>query len=335
MKNIIHNKLKYLLRGMMFWKLYEEFGGVKQQFSGMCEEVDIVRQQIVEVNEKIESLQLQVREACEVVESMKQQVKVSVQSKLDAWQQNQLLRNDFLSLRYHLHHSQGQLPPSPAIINKAIPISEQFNRLQKLAPRVYADWRRLLDETETAYDRSPIDRYSIPIHPTTTLFRFFIAPYLKGRVLDIGCGPHPIPVYLEDYPVEAVYGVDPLSESDDHPFYFIKGVAEFLPWANDQFNLVVAAISLDQVLLLDNVLEEVHRVLTKDGVFAVWDGLLPESKFNNPNNKEIDEIDNSYLFHFDRSWFMDMISPYFTILEEYPFTSCQACFFALRPKKSA
>ena len=252
----------------------------------------------------------------------------------DAVQHAQWLRESLLALRYHTWNGPYDSSPSAAQTRALPPLSEQLGYLQQLAPHAYAVWHPLLAVNEEAYDGLPIDSCSVAGHPTATLFRFFLAPYLKGRVLDIGCGPQPIPTYLEDHPIDAVYGVDPLSDPEDHSFNFIKGLAEFLPWADDQFNLVVAATSLDHVFLLDKVFEEVCRVLSKGGFFVIWDGFISGSKPYDPYCQNIEKVDNYHLFHFDRGWFMDAIKPYFTVIEEFS-VDVQSSFFALHPRKPA
>jgi SAM-dependent methyltransferase len=244
------------------------------------------------------------------------------------------VRKALLALRYHACRHENEPPPSAVKLNNTLSISEQFNRLQQLAPHAYDLWHPLLTVNKVAYDGLSVDSCSVSGHPMATLFRFFLAPYLKGRVLDIGCGPQPVPTYLEDYPADAVYGIDPLSEPDEHPFHFVKCLAEYLPWEDSQFKLAVAATTLDHVLLLDQVLKETCRVLEEDGIFAVWVGFVPGSKHYDPYRQDIIKLDNYHLFHFDRDWFLDAIKPFFVILEEFSI-DFENCFFAFRPKKPA
>ncbi len=100
------------------------------------------------------------------------------------------------------------------------------------------------------------------------LFGCFLAPLLHGTVLDIGCGPQPVPSYLANYPTESIAGLDPLAAP--HPFVFHHGVAEFLPWDDASFDLVITATSLDHVLLLDRSIDEFRRVLKPGG--GSWRG---------------------------------------------------------------
>ena len=82
-------------------------------------------------------------------------------------------------------------------------------------------------------------------------FRAFVKLYLRGAVLDVGCGPQPVPSYLDGYPLDRIAGIDPLPPTEGHPFTFVQTVAEFLPWDDKTFSVVVVATSLDHVLLPD------------------------------------------------------------------------------------
>ena len=278
-------KIKYLIKKMMFWKLREDLLTIRQQVLTVQQQAAAMRSDTVQ---------------------------------------------QAVALRYHTWHRPNELPTQATQLDDVLPLSEQLSRLKQLAPHAFAIWHPLLDVNENAYDGTPVDSCSVSGHPVATLFRFFLVPYLKGRVVDIGCGPQTIPTYLEDYHTEAIYGVDPLSEPEEHPFHFMKGFAEFLPWADDQFNLVVAATSLDHVLLLDKVFEEVSRVLSEDGFFVVWDGFIPDSKTYDPYSQDIEKVDAYHLFHFDRDSFLEAIKPYFTVFEELSVDG-QSNFFVLRP----
>jgi SAM-dependent methyltransferase len=275
------------------------------------------RQIVIELRKDIAAMQAQVADARNDITGVQQEITD--------------LRKSYLTLRYHACFRPDESLPIAAKFNEVPPISEQLDLLQQLAPHAYAVWRPLLEVNEGAYEGLPIDSCSVAGHPMATFFRFFLTPYLKGRVLDIGCGPQPVPIYLEEYSVGLIYGVDPLSSPEKHPFNFIKGLAEYLPWANDQFKLAISATSLDHVLLLDKVFEEICRVLTRDGIFAVWEGFIPGSKPYDPYCNYIEKVDDYHLFHFDRNTFMDAIEPYFSVFEEFTMDAGHS-FFALRPR---
>jgi SAM-dependent methyltransferase len=294
-------------------KLFRELADVRQHVMECRRELADVRQHVMECR----------RELADVRQHVRELRSESTHNK-----------KGLLALRYHIAWRPNERRPSEAKLKELVPISEQYEQLKQLAAHAYSAWRPLLEMNKAAYEGLPLDSCSVGGHPMATLFRFFLAPYLRGRVLDIGCGPQPVPVYLEDHPVEALYGIDPLGEPDEHPFHFSKGLAEFLPWVDRQFNTVVAATTLDHVLLLDKVFEEVVRVLSDDGIFVVWVSFFPGAEPYDPYQKSVEKVDDYHLFHFDREWFLKAIEPFFTLFEEFTFDPPEtSSFLALRPRK--
>ena len=184
-------------------------------------------------------------------------------------------------------------------------------KLRDLAPDAYTVWKDLLDVNSWAYEGFPTDSCSVQGHPMAEEFKAFLGSYLHGTVLDIGCGPQPMPVYLGGYPPELLAGLDPLWPKQEHPFQFVQGVAEFLPWPDRSFDIVIAATSMDHVLLLDPALAEVRRVLKKTGHFIVWVSFIPGAVKYNPYRKDIKALDKYHLFHFDKPWFDQLMDKYF------------------------
>lgn len=94
-----------------------------------------------------------------------------------------------------------------------------------------------------------------------------------GRLLDIGCGPLPLPGYL-DFPDKTgfeFYGLDPI---DDKRFEGtrIVGCSESTPFADEQFDTIVFATSLDHVCSLDDTIRETNRILVDGGRVVIWMG---------------------------------------------------------------
>ncbi len=224
----------------------------------------------------------------------------------------------------------------PATIDRAMTLSNAYASLRTLAPRAYDLWRPLIDVNAQAYDGFPIDSCSVRHHPMGELFRCFLRTYWGGRALDIGCGPQPMPWYLEGYNPDDLHGIDPLGSVGDHPFHFFPGVAEFLPWADAQFRLVVVGTSLDHVLLLDRALAEIHRVLEKPhGRAVLWLAFVPGAAPYDPFASELRAIDRFHLFHFDRGWFEAAIDPWFTIEEQFELRPLDtSVYYSLRPREN-
>jgi len=227
----------------------------------------------------------------------------------------------------------GGRSPRPRRLAGAPALPECFARLERLAPRAYVLWREALDANAKTYEGFPVDSCSVAAHPMAERFRRFLAPHLRGRVLDIGCGPQPVPLYLADYPAERISGLDPLSQGEQHAFDFASGVAEFMPWEDAQFDTVIAATSLDHVLLLDRALDEMARVLKPDGRCLLWVAFVPGARPYDPHGDDVAMVDQYHLFHFDRAWFFERLGKHFDVVESLEVMSgCHQCFCTLAKK---
>lgn len=191
-----------------------------------------------------------------------------------------------------------------------------LNTIRKLAPVAFDVWQNLESGNESCYSGFPTHSCSVSGHKEAGKFRSFLRKYVTGCVLDIGCGPQGMPHYLSGYPLSKICGIDPLKEGDQkHPFRFVQGMGEFLPWRAGSFETVVVATSLDHVLLLDKCVSEIHRVLKRGGVFLNWVSFVEGAKPHNPYGSVIEPIDEFHLFHFDRVWYEEMISRNFILVE--------------------
>jgi SAM-dependent methyltransferase len=197
--------------------------------------------------------------------------------------------------------------------------TESLAALEPLAPQAYAIWKPLLDVNADAYAGFPTHSCSVAGHEMAELFGCFLTPLLRGAVLDIGCGPQPVPSYLANYPLESIAGLDPLAAP--HPFVFHHGVAEYLPWDDASFDLVIAATSLDHVLLLDRSIDEFRRVLKPGGRFVTWVSFVAGAPEYNPYRADVGQEDEFHLFHFDRPWFESTMQRHFKIDESFVFDS--------------
>lgn len=97
---------------------------------------------------------------------------------------------------------------------------------------------------------------------------------ITGRTLDIGCGSKP---YESIYGSTEYVGLEydtPLARSAKKAEYFYDG--KLFPFQNDEFDSVVANEVFEHVFNPDDFLEEVHRVLKRDGMILMtmpflWD----------------------------------------------------------------
>lgn len=227
----------------------------------------------------------------------------------------------------------GPSDPAPSPNADALTFEQSLLELEKLVPDAFRIWHELLTVNANAYDGFPTDSCSVEGHPMGELFRAFLRPYLEGPVLDVGCGPQPVPVYLHGYPTERIAGIDPLPPPAPHPFVFARGVTEFLPWRDRSFQCVVCATSLDHVLLLDRTLDEMKRVMRDDGCLVLWVSFVPGAKPYDPRKKDIQKLDAYHLFHFDRPWFEEMMTKDFAPLEIVTFgRQGPSAFYSYRRK---
>ena len=183
------------------------------------------------------------------------------------------IRNELLEL---MVRARLALPPNKNMsatvprLRTALSLSEACLKLEQAAPLNWKTYIECLDRGTASYELFPPGSCSTETHPQAELFRAFLRPYLRGQVLDIGCGPQPVPSYLRDHPLSQISGIDPISAPSDHPFSFVPGYGEFLPWENEQFDVAVSGTSLDHYYLLDVGLAEAFRVLKQGGHFVAW-----------------------------------------------------------------
>ena len=194
---------------------------------------------------------------------------------------------------------------------------EYLKKFKNLHPHLYEVWASInLDVNIKEFKNNPYGSCSVTTRPSARMFRGFIAPYLQGKVLDVGCGPYSVPHYLKNYPINMIAGIDPIEPFEPHPFEFVQGFAEFLPWEDSTFDVVIAATSLDHVISLDHALQEIRRILKPEGIFLVWDWFSKEAKPYIPEEKSPQLIDKYHLFHFSEEWFEELMGKHYSIEEK-------------------
>ncbi|MBI9034841.1 MAG: methyltransferase domain-containing protein [Bacteroidales bacterium] len=194
--------------------------------------------------------------------------------------------------------------------------SKYLQQFKNLHPHLFEVWEKInFGINIENYKNNQIASCAVSNRLDARFFAGFIAPYLNGRVLDIGCGPNPLPYYLEQYPLNLISGIDPLEPFSPHPFEFVRGFAEFLPWSDESFDIVLAATSLDHVIDLDLAFSEIVRVLKRNGLFLVWEWFADEAKPYDPKSQSAQLVDNFHLFNFDNKWFEKVIAKDFEVIE--------------------
>ncbi len=192
--------------------------------------------------------------------------------------------------------------------NAQLPLTEAFRQLAAAAPLNWQLYLDCLKQGTDSYSDLPPGSCSTEAHPQAMLFKAFLRPYLCGCVLDIGCGPQAVPYYLEDYPCDGICGIDPISQPEDHPFFFISGVGEFLPFEDTAFDVVISGTTLDHYYLLDRGLASAFRVLRPGGHFIAWITEFKGAPKYDPYQAAMNKAyDDEHLFHIDREWFLPMM----------------------------
>jgi len=222
-----------------------------------------------------------------------------------------------------------ELTPSPV---RELSIDEVFDDLKREVPAAFEQWIKLVDVNGDTFEGYPVHSCAVKGHPVGHYFYYYCKPQLTGRVLDIGCGPQPIPFYLKDYPVELISGIDPLPAVEGHPFQFVRGLAETLPWEDDSFSTVILATSLDHILLIDRAYDEIARVLKPGGKVLMWNAFVKEAAIYDPYDPGIKPVDDYHLFHFTKQGFEDSISDTFFVEDVTRFENeIDHYFYSLSP----
>jgi SAM-dependent methyltransferase len=196
-------------------------------------------------------------------------------------------------------------------------IHEQREALKTAFPNLFPIWGELLENARTEYEERPAANLSVEGNRSSVAFGKFLSLYAHGNLLDVGCGIQDFPSYLDGLVIDRLAGVDPLASQGKRKFEFVQGFAEFLPWADEEFDVVVAATSLDHVVSLDMVLSEIKRVLRPGGYFVTWVGFIAGAKPYDPTQSNFSPVDRFHVFHFDREWFLELMARYFTLEEEF------------------
>jgi len=203
-------------------------------------------------------------------------------------------------------------------------VDEQWRALKRAAPLNFRMYQEAFEAGAESYLNLPDTSCSTDRHQESGAFRDFLAPYLVGNILDIGCGPQAMPSYLAGADMDNVWGMDPLPArlGEQHPFSFYQGFGEFLPFADKSFDLVVSGTTIDHYYLLDKGLHEAHRVLRPGGIFAVWISLIEGSPVYDPYSSTITAQDDEHLYHIDPAWFLPLMAKSgFSLLERMEFSS--------------
>jgi len=226
---------------------------------------------------------------------------------------SELDRREQRSIEMLLRRSAASMPPAPPVPGPAPkpvappPLRDAMDRLRQLAPLNFDAYLACLEAGTRSYEGLPAESCSTQSHPQALLFGNFLKPYLRGHVLDIGCGPQPVPSYLEGWPINQITGLDPISSASDHPFQFVPGIGELIPFENDSFGAVVSGTTLDHYYLLDRGIAEAYRVLQPGGHFVAWITEFAGAPAYDPYASPMRAFDSEHMYHIDPVWFAPMM----------------------------
>ncbi|WP_125184478.1 methyltransferase domain-containing protein [Hyphobacterium indicum] len=190
------------------------------------------------------------------------------------------------------------------------------DRLKALDPVTFEKWKPVFRAGAASYADNPNENCATWTSAVARGFRDYLSLFAEGPMLDIGCGPVGIPVYLQGYDPGQIMGIEPLEVKQDAGFDVTRGVAEFLPWPAESFATVICATALDHVMDLERALSEMHRVLKKDGRLVLWYADVP-GMADYPSTPAADRaaVDNYHLFHIDDVWFQPLLAKWFDVVD--------------------
>ncbi|MDO8542555.1 MAG: methyltransferase domain-containing protein [Opitutaceae bacterium] len=151
---------------------------------------------------------------------------------------------------------------------------EQARLLQAAFPARFRLYRALCNNGFVSYHELAAGSVSLPGREDVAEFGRFLSHHAGNGewLLDVGCGPLPVPGYLEPLRGRGLrfLGLDIYPTSFDG--FRITGCAEFLPLADRSIDVVVFGTSLDHVCDLTQTLQEMSRILRRGGRCCIWMG---------------------------------------------------------------
>lgn len=133
-------------------------------------------------------------------------------------------------------------------------------------------WTQLQENGVVSYKNAP--KQNLGVGERNDYIQFSDFCNFKGRVLDVGVGPQPLPTHLE-YSQSKDFqfiGIDPLIGETPKQFAFVRGFGEKLPFKDKIFDQVLFVTSLDHFISPFLALKEAKRVLNNGGNICIWVG---------------------------------------------------------------
>jgi ubiquinone/menaquinone biosynthesis C-methylase UbiE len=135
-------------------------------------------------------------------------------------------------------------------------------------------WEQLQANGDRVYREDPEHNLSVGERADASAFAEFCELHDK-LILDVGCGPQASPSYVT---AGELVGIDPLRGNQPRSFFFVQGIAEYLPFRDRLFDRVLFATSLDHTLSPELAIMEALRVAKPGGWVCVWHGEVPAAE---------------------------------------------------------
>ncbi len=278
-------------------------------------------------NIEINDLQINIGKLANSINALENQVLVLQQENKVLRENIQCANNTILDLHEPIEHLISQ--KTEIVADKNYNINDVYKEMEKKAPNAFKIYMDLMKINEECYIEEPVHSCAAEGDVESIRFAKFMSRYIHGNILDIGCGPLEIPLYLKGYPLENIYGLDPLLPHKNHPFEFIQGVAEKIPWENESFDIVIFATSFDHVFLVDVVMDEVARVLKQGGYLLMWVSFDKNAKSYDPYSEEFKPYDKYHMFHNTKENYEELMKERFDIIEYYK-SNVNTHFYAMK-----
>lgn len=162
-------------------------------------------------------------------------------------------------------------------VQNGIPQMIDVFALLRLPVSRLAVWRITQQRAFEAYRNNDVSSCSDVSRDDVLAFREFMDLRDK-EILDIGSGSFNIPGYVHGAGFLNYIGIDPLETSRRPNFPLVSALAEFLPFRNQSFDVVILATSLDHCLDMGSTMHEIRRILRPGGIIYYWGGISDDKK---------------------------------------------------------
>lgn len=153
------------------------------------------------------------------------------------------------------------------------------------------EWLKAQQHEKDYYYSGKNKQWQTP-HSLEYWLNFLQIDKLKGKGLEVGCGPNGLYNFTEK-----VIGLDPINY---HKKNFIQGVAESLPFKS-KINFVICCNSLDHCQNPEKVIDEMFKI---SGTLILWSNIYPHFV-----GKIMNKTDKIHPYHFTEDDLEQLLPP--------------------------